>query len=187
MRFCLSPYNTHRIGIMLDGVDLPERSFTAQPDFLRQCKLFITQDEIDHFFLDGNVDSRLAIYSHFCYPHTPQEHQEFIKNDFGEYSGGGCDGYNHTKTRKGLLYKREYEWKTYDTVQLTIPNVVKEYQSLLARRQFPGEDAIAAIPQYEAQQLARQVYFGFSNTPQDIPRPYPDGADYYKAVPIIRQ
>lgn len=45
-RFRLSPYNTHRIGVVLDGLSYPERSFTAQPDFLRQCKMFITQDEI---------------------------------------------------------------------------------------------------------------------------------------------
>ena len=186
MRFRLSPYSTHRIGVILDGIDLPERSFTAQPDFLRQCKMFITQDEIDQFFLGGDVSSRLAIYSHFCDPYTPQEHQDFIKNTFGEYSGGACDGYDYTKTRKGLIYKREYEWKTYDTVQLTIPNVVKEYQSLLARKQFPGEDAIASIPQYEAEQLARITYFGFTGLNGDVPRPYPADADYYKAVPAIQ-
>ena len=36
MRFRLSEYNTHRIGVALDGIDLPERSFSAQPDFLRR-------------------------------------------------------------------------------------------------------------------------------------------------------
>ena len=61
MRFRLSEYNTHRIGVVLDGIDLPERSFTAQPDFLRRCKMFITQDEIDQFFLADSVDSRLDV------------------------------------------------------------------------------------------------------------------------------
>ena len=50
MRFRLSEYSTHRIGVVLGGIDLPERSFAAQPDFLRRCKMFITQDEIDRFF-----------------------------------------------------------------------------------------------------------------------------------------
>lgn len=67
MRFRLSEYNTHRIGVVLDGIDLPERSFSAQPDFLRRCKMFITQDEIDQFFLADSVDSQLAVYSFFCY------------------------------------------------------------------------------------------------------------------------
>ncbi|MET0017973.1 DEAD/DEAH box helicase family protein [Oscillibacter sp.] len=187
MRCRLMPYNTHRIESVLDGVAYPKRSFTAQPDFLRQCKMFITQDEIDHYFLDSSIDSRLLVYAHFCYPHTPKEHQNFIKVNYGEYNGGACDGYDYTKTRKGLLYQREYEWKKYDSVQFTIPQVVKEYERLIAQKRFPGEDAIAYIPQHEAEQLARTVYFGFYGLSGDIPRPYPADSDYYKAVPAIRE
>lgn len=187
MRFRLSEYSTHRIGVVLDGIDLPERSFTAQPDFLRRCKMFITQDEIDQFFLADSVDSQLAVYSFFCYPHTKEEQQKFIKSRFGEYSGGGRDGYDYTKTYKGLTYQREYAGKQYDEVKLSIPNVVKEYERLIAQKRFPGEDAIAAIPQYERRQLARTVYFGFSDAPDDVPRPYPKGADYYDAVPVIEE
>ena len=187
MRFRLSEYNTHRIGVVLDGIDLPERSFTAQPDFLRRCKMFITQDEIDQFFLADSVDSQLAVYSFFCYPRAKEEQQKFIKSRFGEYSGGGRDGYDYTKTYKGLTYQREYAGKQYDEVKLSIPNVVKEYERLIAQKRFPGEDAIAAIPQYERRQLARTVYFGFSDAPDDVPRPYPKGADYYDAVPVIEE
>lgn len=97
MRFRLSEYSTHRIGVVLGGIDLPERSFAAQPDFLRRCKMFITQDEIDRFFLAESADSRLDVYAFFCYPHTKEEQQKFIKKCFGEYSGGGCDGYDYMK------------------------------------------------------------------------------------------
>ena len=187
MHFRLSEYSTHRIGVVLDGIDLPERSFSAQPDFLRRCKMFITQDEIDQFFLADSVDSRLAVYSFFCYPRAKEEQQKFIKSRFGEYSGGGRDGYDYTKTYKGLTYQREYAGKQYDEVKLSIPNVVKEYERLIAQKRFPGEDAIAAIPQYERRQLARTVYFGFSDASDDVPRPYPKGADYYDAVPVIEE
>lgn len=187
MRFRVSGYNTHRIGVVLDGLSYPERSFTAQPSFLRQCKMFITQDEIDGFFLCDHLDSRLAVYSHFCYPHTSEEHQKFIKSCFGEYSGSGRAGYQSTKTHKGLEYERDYNFKKYDTVHLTIPNVVKEYEHLIAQKRFPGEDAIAKIPEYERGQLARTVYNGFYNAPDDVPRPYPKGADYYDALPMIEE
>ena len=126
MRFRLSEYCTHRIGTVLDGLNYPERSFTAQPDFLRRCKMFITQDEIDQFFLAESEDSRLDVYAFFCYPHTKEEQQKFIKKCFGEYSGGGCDGYDYTKTYKGLTYRREYARKRYGEVNLTIPNVIQE-------------------------------------------------------------
>lgn len=185
MRFRLSGYCTHRIETVLDGLNYPERHFAAQPDFLRRCKMFITQDEIDRFFLADAAESRLGVYAFFCHPHTKEEQQKFIKNRFGEYSGGGRDGYGHTKTYKGLTYQREYSGKQYDEVKLTIPNVVKEYERLIAQKRFPGEDAIAAIPQYERKQLARSIYFGFSDAPDDVPRPYPKGADYYDAVLTI--
>jgi len=187
MHWRLSAYNTHRIGVVLDGLPYPERHFNAQPNFLRQCKMFITQDEIDQFFLRDSVDRRLAVYSHFCYPHTPEERQKFIKSSFGEYSGGARTGYGYTKTYKGLDYERDYHSKKYDTVHLTIPNVVKEYERLIAQKRFPGEDAIAKIPEYERGQLARIVYNGFYNAPDDVPRPYPKGADYYDALPMIEE
>ena len=187
MHWRLSAYNTHRIGVVLDGLPYPERHFNAQPNFLRQCKMFITQDEIDQFFSSSPTDRRLAVYSHFCYPHTPEERQKFIKDSFGEYSGGARAGYGHTKTYKGLDYERDYNFKKYDTVHLTIPNVVKEYERLIAQKRFPGEDAIAKIPEYERGQLARTVYNGFYNAPDDVPRPYPKGADYYDALPMIEE
>ena len=187
LRYRLSAYNTHRIGIILNDLPYEERHFDAQPSFLRQCKMFITQDEIDHHFLREGIESRLAVYSHFCYPHTPEEHQKFIKSSFGEYSGGSRAGYGYTKTYKGLDYERDYHSKKYDTVHLTIPNVVKEYERLIAQKRFPGEDAIAKIPEYERGQLARIVYNGFYNAPDEIPRPYPKNTDFYDAVPIIEK
>ena len=187
MHWRLSAYNTHRIGVVLDGLSYPERSFTAQPSFLRQCKMFITQDEIDQFFLRDSVDRRLAVYSHFSYPHTLEEQQKFIKNQFGEYSGGGCAGYNHSKTHKGLEYVRDYGFKKYDTVHLTIPNVVKEYQKLITQQRFPGEDAIAKISEYERRQVARAIYSSLYNAPDNVPRPYYMGMDYYQAVPLIEE
>ena len=187
LRIRLSTYNTHRIGIVLDGLDLPARRFTAQPNFLRQCKMFITQDEIDNVFLDDSVGNRLTVYSHFCYAHTREEQQKFIKNNFGEYSGSSWAGYQRTKTHKGLEFERDYEFKKYDTVHLTIPNVIREYIRLIAQRRFPGEDAIAKIPEYEREQLARTVYHDFYDAPDDVPRPYPKGVDFYTAVPMIEK
>ena len=187
MHWRLSAYNTHRIGVVLDGLPYPERHFNAQPNFLRQCKMFITQDEIDGFFLCDHLDSRLAVYSHFCYPHTPEERQKFIKSSFGEYSGGARAGYGYTKTYKGLDYERDYNSKKYDSVHLTVPNVVKEYQKLITQQRFPGEDAIAQIPEYERGQLARAIYSSLYNAPDNVPRPYYMGMDYYQAVPLIEE
>lgn len=185
MRFRVSGYNTHRIGVVLDGLPYPERHFTAQPNFLRQCKMFITQDEIDRYFLRQSTDTRLAVYSHFCNSNDTAEHQKFIKFLLGEYSGSAMDGYDYEETHAGFRMRRRYARKNYDEVKLTIPKVVKEYEQLIAQKRFPGEDAIAQIPKYERGQLARIVYHGFYNAPDDVPRPYPKSADFYEAVPAI--
>ena len=187
LRYRLSEYNTHRIGIILNGLPYSERHFTAQPNFLRQCKMFITQDEIDQHFLNEGTESRLTVYSHFCYSHTSEEHRKFIKSCFGEYSGSSRAGYQSTKTYKGLEYERDYNFKKYDAVHLTIPNVVREYERLIAQKRYPGEDAIAKIPEYERGQLARLIYSGFYGVSDDTPRPYPKGADFYDAVPTIEK
>ena len=65
--------------------------------------------------------------------------------------------------------------------------MVKEYERLIAQKRFPGEDAIAKIPEYERRQLAQAVYNGFYNASDEIPRPYPKNIDFYDAVPIIEE
>ena len=187
MRFRLSGYDTHGIGVVLDGLNLPERHFTAQPNFLRQCKMFITQDEIDRYFLRQSTDTRLAVYSHFCNSNDTAEHQKFIKSLFGEYSGSAMDGYDYEETHAGFRMRRRYARKDYDEVKLTIPKVVKEYERLIAQKRYPGEDAIAKIPEYELGRLARLVYHGFYNASDDIPRPYSKGMDFYDAIPRIEE
>ena len=64
--------------------------------------------------------------------------------------------------------------------------MVKTYERLIAQKRFPGEDAIAKIPEYERACLAQSIYHGFYNAPDDIPRPYPRQVDFYEAVPAIR-
>ena len=133
--------------------------------FFRIPKLLLTDDRFAEISTDAKLLYGLLLdRMELSYPHTPEEHQKFIKGSFGEYSGGGRAGYQHTKTSKGL-----------------------EYERLIAQKRFPGEDAIAKIPEYERGQLARTVYNGFYNAPDDVPRPYPKGADYYDALPMIEE
>ena len=150
--------------------------------------MFITQDEIDQYFL--NEDDRKpsgGLLPFLLSPHaggTPEIHQGQLWRVQRRWP---CRIPDTRKHHKGLEYERDYNSKKYDTVHLTIPNVVKEYERLIAQKRFPGEDAIAKIPEYERGQLARIVYNGFYNAPDDVPRPYPKGADYYDALPMIEE
>lgn len=187
LRFRLPDSSRHCIGVVLDGLHLPQRRFPTQPDFLRRCQMLITQDEIDQLFLGESINQRLAVYAHFCYPHTKEERQKFIKQHFGEYSGTSFRGYDQVKSHKGLTFRREYDGKRYGEVRLTIPQVVNTYQRLILQQRFPDEAAIVDIPRYEREQLARVVHRAFYDAPEGILRPYPANTDYLDAVKIIAQ
>lgn len=186
-RFRVSSYNTHRIELILGETEYRRREFTARPNFIRQCKMFITQDEIEQYFMSDSKDGRLAIYSYFCNNQVLKEKQDFLKSIYGSYSGGCCDGYSHTKSGKGLIYERSYGRKNYETVQLTFPQIAKIYDKLIADKRFPGEDALVYIPEYQTHQIARSVYSAFYGVPNDIPRPFPKNADFYEGVPAVEK
>ena len=118
---------------------------------------------------------------------TIQPNTKSLSNPiFGEYSGSAMDGYDYEETHAGIRMRRRYARKNYDEVKLTIPKVVKGVRAAdCTEAVSPGEDAIAQIPKYERGQLARIVYHGFYNAPDDVPRPYPKSADFYEAVHAI--
>ena len=190
LRFHLYTYNTHRIEAVLDGVDYQRRTFTAQADFQRKCKMFITQDEIEQLFLGRGTaqydESQLRTYSYFCYPHTLKEKADFLKDTHG-IGGGTCNGYSTNHDSKGFKFTRSYARRDYDEVLLTWSKEAQIVDSLIAQKRFPNEDSLAAIPEYEIRQLAISVYHGFYNAPDEIVRPYPKGADYYQAVPLLQE
>ena len=186
-RFRVSAYNMHRVEVILGGIDCPKRTFKAPPDFIRQCKMFITQDEIEQYFLSDSKDSRLALYAYFCNHHESKEKQAFLKSSYGSYSGGCCDGYSHTKSSTGFIYERSYGRKNYECVKLTFPQISKIYDKLIAEKRFPGEDALDYIPEYQKHQVARSVYAAFYGVSRETPRPFPAGADFCQGVPAIEK
>jgi len=186
-RFRVSAYNTHRVEVILGTINYPKRTFKVQPDFIRQCKMFITQDEIEQYFLSDSKDNRLALYAYFCSHHEPKEKQAFLKSTYGSYSGGCCDGYSHTKSSTGFIYERSYGRKNYECVKLTFSQISKVYDKLIAEKRFPGEDALDYIPEYQKHQVARSVYAAFYGVSSENPRPFPEGADFYEGVPAIEK
>lgn len=186
-RFRVSSYNTHRIELILGETKYQKREFAARPDFIRQCNMFISQDEIEQYFLSDSKDGRLAIYAHFCNYHDLKEKQAFLKSEYGSYSGSCHDGYSNTKSNKGLIYERSYGQKNYESVNLTFPQIVKIYDKLIAEKRFPGKDASDYIPEYQKHQIARSVYAAFYGVPSEFPQPFPVNADFYEGVPAVER
>ena len=68
-----------------------------------------------------------------------------------------------SRGEKDYIAALESAEDVYKRQHLTIPNVVKEYERLIAQKRFPGEDAIAKIPESERRQVARAIYSSLYN------------------------
>jgi N12 class adenine-specific DNA methylase len=171
----------------LHGLLRPHIEFSASPDFSLEPKQFITNDEIDRLLTGGsNIQhSKFRIYSYFLQGHTPKEQADFLKHEYGT-GGGGRLGFNENHDSKGITYKRENaEFVPYDTILLKWPQVEKRVSELIRQGKYMSEKDMAYIPTYEKHELAREIQGFFSGLPQEIPRPFPYGFDFYEAVKLI--
>ncbi len=165
----------------------PQIEFSSNPDFSLEPKQFITNDEIDRLLTGGsNVQhSKFRIYSYYLEGHTPKERADFLKHEYGT-GGGGRRGFNENHDSKGITYKRENaEFVPYDTILLKWPQVEKRISELIRQGKYMSEKELAYIPAYEKHELAREIQGFFSGLPQETPRPFPYGFDFYEAVKLI--
>lgn len=171
----------------LRGLLRPHVEFSSSPDFSLKPKQFITNDEIDRLLTGGsNVQhSKFRIYSYFLEGHTPKERADFLKHEYGS-GGGGRLGFDEWHDSKGITYKRENaEFVPYDTILLKWPQVEKRVIELIRQGKYMSEKDMAYIPTYEKHELAREIQGFFSGLPQETPRPFPYGFDFYEAVKLI--
>ncbi|MEG0892719.1 MAG: SNF2-related protein [Oscillospiraceae bacterium] len=162
--------------------------FTAAQDYNPQRRFFISTDEIDEILRGGknSTDYRLAVYSFYRNHTDRKEREDFLKNYHGEYSGssGGNDDLLYQKG-KGISFSHGTIGEPYAKVELKWNQVEKRVSTLISSGKFLSEDDRAAMPQYEKQQLAREIQTFFNGVPQERPRPFPYGFDYWDAVKLI--
>ena len=170
-------------GLLREPVMFPAPEIPDEP--LRQ---FITEDEIDKLLIGGaHIEhSKFRIYSYFLGEHTPKEKADFLKHEYGD-GGFGRLGFDESHDSKGITYAREDRFFTpYDKVVLSWSKVEKRISTLISQGRYMSEDEMAYIPTYEKHELARQIRTFFDNIPQEQPRPFPFGFDFYDAVMIIQ-
>lgn len=162
--------------------------FTANQDYNPQRRFFISADEIDNILRGGksSTDYRLAVYSFYRNHTDRKEREKFLKNYHGEYSGSynGNDDLTYTKG-KGIAFSHGSISKPYAKVELKWNAVEKRVSALISSGKFISDADRAAMPQYEKHQLARDIKNAFDNLPQEQPRPFPYGFDYWEAVKLI--
>ena len=162
--------------------------FTAAEDYDPQRQLFISSDEIDNLLRGGkrSTDYRLAVYSFYRNHMDRQEREDFLKNYHGEYSGysGGNDDVLYQKGR-GVSFSHGNIGAPYAKVELRWPAVEKRISAMISQERFLTDEDRAAMPQYEKNQLARNIRTFFENVPQEQPHPYPFSFDYWDGVKQI--
>lgn len=162
--------------------------FTAAEDYDPQRQLFISSDEIDNLLRGGkrSTDYRLAVYSFYRNHMDQKEREDYLKNYHGEYSGysGDNDDVLYQKG-KGVSFSHGNIGAPYAKVELRWPAVEKRISAMIAQERFLTDEDRAAMPQYEKNQLARNIRTFFENVPQEQPHPYPFSFDYWDGVKQI--
>jgi hypothetical protein len=135
----------------------------------------------------GNIShGKFRIYSYFLQGHTAKEKADFLKNEYGT-GGNSRLGFDEWHDSKGIAYSRENNHMPYDKVLLTWPRVVRRIDELIAEGRYMSQRELDYIPEYEKEELAREVVDFYYNLPQDLPRPFPnDVADYSERIKIVR-
>ena len=153
---------------------------TAQPSF-------ITQDELDTVIRRGGIvdQGKFRIYAFFLQPHTAKEKADFLRKEYGT-GGQGRTGFDEWHDSKGLSYSRDMNLVPYGKVLLTWPKVAGRIDELIADGAYMTEAELAHIPEYEKDVLTREVYHFYPRQPEDLPRPYPYGTDFYEGIKIVR-
>lgn len=160
-------------------------SFTAAKEYQPKQRFFISQDEIDRILRSGNTDYRLEVYSFYKNHTDPKECEKFLRNYHGEYSGSHSGNDNLTYTYKSLSFSHGSITEPYAKIGWTWNKVEKRIRTLIAEDRFLTDADRAAIPQYEKNRIARSLTAFFHNVPQEQPRPFPYGFDYWDAVKLI--
>ena len=171
-----------------DLEDLQRESlvFTADESVSTARPGFITQDEVDRVLCGGShiQDSKFRIYLYFLQDHTAKEKADFLKKEYGT-GGSYRTGFNESHDSKVISYSRENNRMPYDKVILPWSKVAKRIDELMADGKYMSQRELDYIPEYEKGILAREIHGFFRDLPQETPRPYSDGLDFYRAVEMI--
>lgn len=171
----------------LQGLQREPVVFPTPEPAVQTPKQFITEDEIDKLLMGGGgiSQSKFRIYAYYLADHTPKERADFLKNEYGT-GGSGRLGFDENHDSKGITYAREDRLFTpYDKAVLSWNRVEKRIGELIRQGRYMSEEELSHIPTYEKHQLARDIQAFFSGVPQEQPRPYPFGFDFYDAIKVI--
>ncbi|MDR0819881.1 MAG: class I SAM-dependent methyltransferase, partial [Oscillospiraceae bacterium] len=162
--------------------------FTADESVSSARPGFITQDEADAVLLRGGdiQHGKFRIYAYFLQEHTAQEKAKFLREEYG-IGGFGRTGFDEWHDGQGIAYSRENNHMPYDKVILPWNKVARRIDELIADGRYLTRRELDYIPEYEKDELSRDVYSFYPRQPEELPRPFPHSTDFLDGVKIIRE
>ena len=171
MRFHM--YKPNQIAELFHRLDLPQKTFTAEPGFIPDtAEPFITQDSMDQILLSGGPysESRLSIYSQFCMHKDMHDRIEYLKDHFG--TGGRSPALRYTDAiseeydSKGIRLSLGSMVSPDDSILMSWQTVANRLQMLInADRYLTAQDR-EHMPDYEKQQLAGRIVSFYDGLPE---------------------
>ena len=164
--------------------------FTAAQSFNPLRRYFISDDEINQA-LRGHeraFRTRLDVFSFFSQNTDTKEREQFLKRQYGEYSGyhGGND--NKTYTSAGFSFSHGDLTAPYAQLNMKWPAVTKWVSNMISSGTYLYPSDADKMADYEINQLARRIMSFFSNTPDGFQRPTPrSDLDYWNGVTEIQE
>lgn len=172
----------------LKNLLIQPKEYKADEKFTDNTKRFMSEDEIDNYFItrgSGVSGGKYRIYQYFSENHDSKEVDNFFKKEFG--IGGYCNGnFNESHDAKGISFSIGDITNPDDKVTLKWKGVIKRIRSLISEKRYMTQKEIDYLPDYEKNKLAVQIRAFFYDVPEEEYRPYSKDMDYSDSIKSIR-
>ena len=144
------------------GLDTEPEKFTAAEGFGPAKGSFLTEDEIDDALRnsDSILENKMRLVSYYKQGHRPGECAAFLRKERSgrlQWHGGCRIGYG-PRGAEITRQDRDSGSNGYDTAKLDWKTVEKRIRGMVQEGTYLSREETAFIPEYEKQELARQIY-----------------------------
>jgi hypothetical protein len=136
----------------------------SQVDTFRSHVDFVTEDEVDHFFMSGGPysDHRLSAYAYFIQNHTDKEKADFLKDAYGiggrsHALGGADDSYAGYDGKSLILDRGKRSDGEPIQVKMSWAKVSKRVETLILQGRYLQREDYQQMPRYERHVIAQRI------------------------------
>ena len=179
-------YSIPYIAEIIEGMKREPIRFKAEPGYLPDREMFISQDEIDKIITNGKNSHayRLETYTYFVNHPDKADRIKYVGKDNQSGYLGGNDSVN--KTTKGIEFSHGSVMEPYAKVLIKWSDVAKRIDTLIKQDKFVTQEDIDAIPDIYKNKISRDLESFFEGLSENDAKPYPNDIEPYKISRVIK-